>query len=276
MANQLNKMWRLLATGTSFFLFGLGGFLLSAAVFPVVHVVSLNREKAQRRCRHLVHKSFALFVWVMRSLGVLTDSYEGIEGLAGESRFIVANHPSLIDVVLLIARVPGAYCVVKGEAWKNPVMFGVMRATGFIANSDGQSLVDACAHHLKAGQTLVMFPEGTRTMPGQKMCFQRGAAIIAAKAGVPFTPVYISCKPSTLIKGVPWYCIPDKRPHFSLVAGPSFNLPFDGDQRDLTPRMARRSTKALQEHFEAACNELYGEYYGRTETRSASVGCYHT
>lgn len=275
MVRRLSKYWRLVGTGLSFLFFGIGGFLLSIGIFPLVHILSGNREKAQKRCRYLVHKSFGLFVWLMRSLGVLTEEFEGQEKLSGESKLIVANHPSLIDVVLLVSKVPNAYCIVKSAAWKNPVMFGVMRATGFIANSEGSDLVEACVALLRAGETLVMFPEGTRTTPGQKMQFQRGAAIIAAKAGVAFTPVYISCNPSTLIKGAPWYRIPDKRPHFSLVAGRSFHLSATDGVNVALPSVARRNTKILQMHFEEACCELFKDHYERPETRATGVSYYN-
>lgn len=273
MINQINKIWRLIGTGLSFSAFGVGGFLLSVIIFPLVHLAAGDRKRAQKHCRYLVHKSFALFIWFMRSLGVLTEDFEGLEKLAGEGRLIIANHPSLIDVVLLISKLPNAHCIVKSAAWKNPVMFGVMRATGFIANSEGSSLVDACVELLQAGETLVMFPEGTRTTPGQKMQFKRGAAIIAAKASVAFTPVYISCNPSTLVKGAPWYDIPDKRPHFSLVVGNKLSLPIaEGMPGDL-PSVARRNTNTLQMHFEEACSELFRKYYERPETRLAGVSC---
>jgi len=274
MAERLNKIWRLIGTAISFSCFGIGGFVLSVFIFPIVHITAMNRKKAQKRCRYLVHKSFALFIWLMRSLGVISSDFEGWEKLSGESRLIVANHPSLIDVVLLVAKLPDAHCIVKRAHWKNPVMFGVMRATGFIANDEGSDLVDACVARLQAGATLVMFPEGTRTVPGQKMRFQRGAAIIAAKSGVPFTPVYISCRPTTLTKGTPWYQIPDKKPHFSLAAGHSFNMDIADELNEQLPRLSRQMTHALQAHFEEACGEIFKEHYERPNTRAAGFG-YH-
>jgi 1-acyl-sn-glycerol-3-phosphate acyltransferase len=64
-----------------------------------------------------------------------------------------------------------------------------------------------------------MFPEGTRTTPGAPLDFHRGAASVAVRAARVVTPVFIWVDPTTLTKEEPWYRIPFRRPHFTLVVG---------------------------------------------------------
>ena len=126
---------------------------------------------------------------------------------------ILANHPTLIDVVLLVSLLPNADCVVKHAVARNPFMRGPVRAAGYVANSDGAGLVDDCIAAVHAGGNLVIFPEGTRTEPGQPLRLQRGAANIAVRGRLDITPVRITCTPLTLTKGQKWYRVPSRRFH---------------------------------------------------------------
>ena len=75
-------------------------------------------------------------------------------------------------------------------------------------------MMEECIQRLKAGQNLVVFPEGTRSVPGQPLRFSRGAATIAIRARASCLPVSIQCIPPVLTKTMPWYRIPKKRISF--------------------------------------------------------------
>ena len=66
---------------------------------------------------------------------------------------------------------------------------------------------------MSRGETLIVFPEGTRTYSREPLKFMRGAANIAMQAKVPFLPVDIRCEPATL-KKEKWYQVPETPPHF--------------------------------------------------------------
>ncbi len=63
---------------------------------------------------------------------------------------------------------------------------------------------------------ILIFPEGTRTIPGQALQLKRGAAQIAIRTNTPIIPIKIECNPSTLSKNNKWYHIPKRKPHFKL------------------------------------------------------------
>ncbi|MDG6403168.1 lysophospholipid acyltransferase family protein, partial [Pseudomonas quasicaspiana] len=85
---------------------------------------------------------------------------------------------------------------------------------------DGSAeMLDTAADALRDGQTLIVFPEGTRTQPGCAPQFHRGAAAIALRGASVITPVVIQVSPTTLTKAEPWYRIPLRRVHFSLRVG---------------------------------------------------------
>lgn len=220
MVQRLDFAWRLFATGLSFSVFGVGGMVLGLLVFPLVHLLSKERDRANQRCQYLVHLAFRLFIWMMRTLGVLTYDIVGEDKLRrSDAKLVVVNHPSLIDVVFVIAMLPQTLCVVKKAAWSNPVMAGVMWATGYIPNDDALQFIEDCVQSLEDGHRLVIFPEGTRAVPGEPMKLKRGAASIIVMSGQPFVPIYITSDPTTLTKAEKWYQIPKRRVHFRIVIG---------------------------------------------------------
>lgn len=210
---RLDYLRRLLATGLSFALFGLGGLLIGLIAFPLLSLRYRDAGKRQRGAQKLIHKTFGLFMDIMHVLGVLDYEIQGLEKLQGShGELIVANHPTLIDVVFLISHLPRADCIVKTALWRNPVMRGPVQAAGYILNDGSPELVNRCVERLHSGASIVIFPEGTRIAKGERLNeFQRGAANIAARSGAAFRPVIIRCNPSTLAKNEKWYEIPARR-----------------------------------------------------------------
>ncbi|WP_267223183.1 lysophospholipid acyltransferase family protein [Dyella silvae] len=212
-------LWRLIATGLSFAFFGVGGVLLYALVFPLLWLLPGCRLTRRRRMRAAISYAFHLHVQFMYRTGVLTFEVIGAERLGRPGQMIIANHPSLIDVVFLVSQIRDANCIVKQSLWRNPCMRGPISRAEYIANNGDPDMLDHAAGVLRDGQTLIVFPEGTRTTPGEAPAFHRGAAAIALRGAQVITPVFISVAPTTLTKAEPWYSIPHKRMHVRLRVG---------------------------------------------------------
>ncbi|WP_417695722.1 lysophospholipid acyltransferase family protein [Pseudomonas sp.] len=211
--------WRLIATAASFVLFGLGGLCLRLLVFPLLTWLPGDAQAHRLRARRTVGRLFWFFIRFMARTGVLTYQIDGAEKLGRPGQMIIANHPSLIDVVFLIGLVRDANCVVKQSLWENPFTRGPLRSTQYISNDGSMDMLDAASDALQDGQSLIVFPEGTRTRPGQPPAFHRGAAAIALRGAKILTPVTIKVSPTTLTKAEPWYRIPQRRVHFSFHVG---------------------------------------------------------
>jgi 1-acyl-sn-glycerol-3-phosphate acyltransferase len=240
--------WRALRTGLAFVSFGVGAMVVAALVWVSARGAAARR---QVRAQRIVHHAFQVFAWWMSSLGLLRASWVDAERLrrSGPCLFI-ANHPTLIDVVLLLARVPQADCIVKTAARRNPLMHSIVRAAGYLANDEGDALVDACAGRIAEGRSVVLFPEGTRSPGGGLGRFQRGAAHIALKSGCPIVPIVITCRPPTLLKGQRWHHVPDRRAEYVLrVVGPIDPAHYLTTETPL-PVAARRLTADLQTLYE--------------------------
>ena len=245
---KVNYYWRLIATGGCFFAFGFGALFLSLIVFPLIQIVS--GPKKSIRARWVVSKVFGIFLWLMQTTGVMRLEVIGADKLRNcRNVLVLANHPTLIDVIALISLMPNASCVVKQALWRNPFMWGVVRAANYISNTEPDALVQDCAADIKTGQPLLIFPEGTRTVPGQALKFRRGAAYIALNSDVPILPVLISCVPPTLAKGDKWYKIPDKQAHLLIEVKDVVRVSQLLELGDSPAIAARKLTLALEKYF---------------------------
>lgn len=248
MNTSLNYYWRLLATGGCFAAFGFGGLALATCVFPLLFVIP--GKTRQLRARWVIHKSFGLFIRLMEAVGIMRFEVIGAERLrCCRNAQVLANHPTLIDVVALISLMPSASCVVKRALWQNPFLAGVVRAAGYISNSDPENLIEDCSKDLATGQPLIIFPEGTRTCPGQPLHFVRGASYIVLKSGKPILPVLIDCTPSTLTKREKWYHIPHRRFHLRVEILETIDVSRWVNTEEAPTIAARKLTQSLELFF---------------------------
>lgn len=254
-ADKFGYFWRLFATGISFFCFGVGGLLLWALVFPVLSLLPGNPRLKVNRGQKVVCYSFYIFIGLMHRLGVMTYEIEGLDKLNRPGQLIVANHPTLVDIVFLISRINQVSCIVKAQLWQNPFMRSPIINAGYISNEDPEKMIAECVAWLHSGGAMIIFPEGTRSLPGNPYHFQRGAAVIALQANAIVTPVTLSCFPSTLTKAERWYQIPERRFHLTLHVGDDIVLE---EFTAISPRSiaVRRFTRYLQDYFTQQ-KELY-------------------
>ena len=245
---RINYAWRLLATGGCFAVFGIGGLVLWVFVFPVLRLVT--RRNCAEHSRWVIHKSFAVFLWLMQAVGIMRLDVADADRLRRcRGALVLANHPTLIDVVVLVSLIPDASCVVKQALWTNPFLGGVVRAARYISNADADRLIDDCAGDLQCGRVLIIFPEGTRTRPDQPLKFQRGASYIALRSRVPLLPVLIDCTPTTLTKREKWYQIPARRFDLRVRVLDAVDVGRWSPPGETQTLAARRLTRALEEFF---------------------------
>lgn len=212
---KVNKLWRTFATGMCFALFGIGGLVLTFFILPLLTLSSRNKELRELKAQKIIQTSFFLFCETMRLSGALDYKIVGAEKLKQDRNcLIVANHPSLIDYVLITSQLKQSDCIVKDAIWKNPFMRGVVTSAGYIPNKDPQILLENCEERIKKGHVLLVFPEGTRTTDGITPVLQRGAAQIAVKTKSDLRIVHITVDPIFLTKQSKWYQVPDTKPFF--------------------------------------------------------------
>ena len=263
-SSPLNRARRVIGTGLSFALFGLACLLFGFTVFPLACLTTRDPDTARRRAQWIVHRWFRFFARFMAVTGIMRYEIRGAERLRRPGQLIIANHPSLIDVVLLIAHIPEVDCIVKRQIFDNPFMRWPALWAGYIRHDTPEQFITDCARVLKQGHSLLVFPEGTRSVPGQPIHMTHGAARIALESGANILPVTITCEPPMLIKNVPWYRVPARAGHYVLEVGEAYSAaPFLADADGSVTIAARRLTRHWQSYFSAPRNIVAGPLASR-------------
>jgi 1-acyl-sn-glycerol-3-phosphate acyltransferase len=247
--SRLDHAWRIVATGLAFLALFLGGPIVAIFTMGVARLLLLAGSERAARMRYLIHCMFRLYIRALVVLRVIDVEMEGGAKLAGGGgRLIVANHPTLLDVVLLVALIPRAQCVVKSEHW-NGLLGPVMRAAGYIRNDlPAEDMLAASRAALDAGYHMIIFPEGTRSQPGQPLRFRRGFAHIATMLDAQIQLVVLTCNPPTLLKGEKWWQVPTRRPRFRVSVGNTITMNDIGveEHRSLT---TRKLVRHLEDYY---------------------------
>ncbi|MCF0221256.1 MAG: 1-acyl-sn-glycerol-3-phosphate acyltransferase [Fibrobacter sp.] len=177
---------------SSFAVFGIGSFVLGTAIFPLLHILSgFSAKRFRKMTRYFISKSFVVFVKYIEITGSMRLSVKHREILKGaKSKVIVANHPSILDVVILISLVPNADCIVKGALIENKFISTIIRNLYIPNTLPFEKQLEMASGSMAEGNNLIIFPEGTRTRPGEPWAFKKGAARFAIHSKSDVIPVY--------------------------------------------------------------------------------------
>jgi 1-acyl-sn-glycerol-3-phosphate acyltransferase len=248
----LERALRRAGTVFMFVVFGIVAVSLACVAFPFI----AWRQRGEARdllAQKLIHRFFRGFERLGVALRLFEVRDSGAERLRACPGLVVANHPTLLDVVFLAARMPQADCIAKAGAWRNPFLRRGVSLAGYIANSNGPAVVAACVERLQAGRSVIIFPEGTRSPLRGLRSFKRGAARVALSSQGLVTPVFIRCEPPALGKDQRWWAVPSRRLVFTIEVGTPFH-PADrigSEGKISTSRAARQLTAALRDDFES-------------------------
>ncbi len=242
-------------TALGFAAFGLMAPVLGLVAFQVAQTRSRDALDRELRMQRIVHRAARVFMRLINTLGAVKSVGHGVERLreAGP-QVVVANHPTLIDVLALLALMPQADLVVSVERANNLFLRRLIQACGYLRNDGGLATVTECVDRIRAGRSLIVFPEGTRSPKHGLHRFHRGAAHIALRVPCDLLPVVIICDPPALGKGQKWYDLPDRAIRMTLVVEDPITTESVLGERVALPVAARRLTSQLRELFEKGSN----------------------
>jgi 1-acyl-sn-glycerol-3-phosphate acyltransferase len=232
-----------------FAVFGICGALISTLIVPGYSAFVRDRVRRAHGVRNVVHRILHTYVGSMRALRLIDLEIVGLARVPAPGSLIVANHPSLIDALILLGHIKGAIVVAKRSLQINPFTSGAIRGADFVVNADALSLIDECCARIAAGESLVLFPECTRTGDDGVVRLRRGAAHIAVRAGCPVIPVTIELSEPLLNKKSRWWLAPKVRPKVRVMG----HAPIDPAQflrgGSSVSLAARRLTEHLREFY---------------------------
>jgi 1-acyl-sn-glycerol-3-phosphate acyltransferase len=258
---------KIVPAGVLFLVFWLCSPIVGWIIFPIVGLRSRQLSQAERMARYqwIASGGFGLFVRAMRWFRLIDFDPSQVRHATPRGPFVlVANHPTLIDVVILSSVYRNLCCVAKPALFRNPLVGRLLRYCGHIEAAPpgaspiaGATVIQRCIDRLNAGLPILIFPEGTRSpadLSGQLIGpMSRGAFEIAARAGVAIVPVFLACSPLALGRGMPWYVLPTRPVRFEITPLPVMHV-------DANPR----ETRAAAAHYHGLLASLAAEHLARS------------
>ena len=142
-----------------------------------------------------VGKPWAKVILWVSGIGVEVRGQENVD--SSVPRIYMCNHQSYFDIFALLAHLPVNFnFIVKQELMKIPLLGLAMRRAGYIGVTREdprkaiQSIRDA-AERIKTGASVLIFPEGTRSVDGKLLAFKAGGFNLALRAGCDIVPIFI-------------------------------------------------------------------------------------
>jgi 1-acyl-sn-glycerol-3-phosphate acyltransferase len=167
--------------------------LFAGALVVFLATAALDRRRV---VLHLYSCGWATFYVVMNPLWRLR--VEGRERLPWRApAVLVANHLSMLDILVLYALFRPFKWVAKAELFRVPFLGWNMSLNDYVPLRRGdrestRRMMDRCREHLAGGTPVLLFPEGTRSRDGRLQAFKEGAFRLAAEAGCPVIPIAIT------------------------------------------------------------------------------------
>lgn len=257
---MMSRWLRIVLTTWSFFMFFAGSPLLGLVLFPVMRLRAKSAADHRRRVTHMLHRGMWLFIRYCRWAGLIDIPGRVTlpAGIApGQPYVLVANHPTLIDMFLLMGGLE-VTCVAKGGWYKSLVLGPLLRSTDYLAGpgsgeEENEDVLGSMVAHLESGHALLVFPEGTRSRTDRLQRFRRGAVEAAIRAKVPIVPAFVSVDRPYLMKGVPFWHVPKDRARFDVEMFEPI------DTTTLGPEDARRVNAELQAKYQARFARMLAE-----------------
>ena len=244
---------RIALTGWAFFLFFVGSPLIGLVLLPLARLAAPSAAVHRARCTRWIGAAHRVFWGWMRMSGLVTGRPGAVplpELPTGGAYVMVTNHPTLIDVILLLGSYEGLTCVVKGSWYRSIVLGPLLRQTDYLAGPgsgrpESEDMLGTMVSHLRGGHPLLVFPEGTRSLADRMHRFRRGAVEAAVRAGVPVVALFLDVDPPFLMKGMPFWRVPPRAARFRVERLDVVST------EGLGPDDARALNESLQARFQA-------------------------
>jgi 1-acyl-sn-glycerol-3-phosphate acyltransferase len=206
----------------------LGLICLTWSVFALPLFFILPRRLGTAVGRRGIMTGFCLYAWSLSITRTYYLDLSGIDSLkAGPPLILAPNHPCLIDALLILTRHPNLVCVMKSELMRNVFLGSGSRLARYVRNDSSRQMVKESVAHLREGGTLLLFPEGTRTVRDPINSLVGSVGLISKHAGVPVQTLIIETDSPFLSKGWPLFKRPTLPVTYKVRLGKRFDPPSE-------------------------------------------------
>lgn len=199
-----------------------------------------------------ISRGFGIYARLLSAIGAYRLDLAAIDTLRGGPPLVLAaNHPVVIDAILMVTRHPNMVCIMKASLMNNVLLGAGARLAGYIPNHPPRRTIREAVAVLEHGAVLLLFPEATRTRRAPVNSFVGSAGLIAKLAQAPVQTLIVETDSPYLSKG--WS--PLRTPRMPIIyrvrLGRRFGAPEDAREFDRMLEAYFRSelAGALQEEW---------------------------
>ena len=186
----------------------------------------LSERRGRALGRYAIMAAFRLYLASLSMSRRCSFDLTALDVLRDESSLIIApNHPSMLDAVMVISRLPNVACVLKGDLMNNIFLGAGSRLARYIRNEPLRRMLQLATRDLARGSHLLLFPEGTRTTSRPLSPLKGSIGLIAHHAQVPVQTILIETDSAYLSKGWPLFRKPPMPIHYRVRLGRRFDPP---------------------------------------------------
>ncbi len=248
---RLIKIIRSMEVLLLFCFFGCGALIINYIIFPLGSLFQ-KKENKKYFYSNVIHKTWAFFTKLMiksNIIKVVVENKEQLENLRG--KIIVANHPSFIDIVLLIGIMPHTVCIAKKDLKKNLFMGNIIKSLYLVNDEDKDNLINESSEILSQGFNIIIFPTGTRTTQRENMKLHKGAAMLALHTKTDIVPLCISCDKKFLAKNQKVYDASDSPVFYTITVNNTIRIDDFAEQGLTEIQLRNRLNESIKEKISA-------------------------
>jgi len=202
--------------------------ILCLAWTPIALIIYplLSERRGRALGRYVIMAAFRLYLASLSASRRCSFDLEALDVLRDEPSLIIApNHPSLLDAVMVISRLPNVACVLKAELMNNIFLGAGARLARYIRNEPVRRMVRLAIRDFECGSHLLLFPEGTRTTVNPVNPLKGSVGLIARHAPAPVQTILIETDSMYLSKGWTLFRKPPMPIHYRARLGRRFESP---------------------------------------------------
>ncbi|MBL0917724.1 MAG: 1-acyl-sn-glycerol-3-phosphate acyltransferase [Hydrogenophaga sp.] len=192
--------------------------------------LTLPRRWGQPLGRRVATGCFRFYLWALQTFCGCRFDLGELDRLATQGpMIIVANHPSLLDALLLISRLPDVVCIMKAGLMDNPMFGAAARLARYIRNDTLLHVILHTRNTLREGGQVIVFPEGTRTARFPMNPILPSIGLLAMRTQAPVQTVLLEFSSPYLGKAWPLWRPPQLPLHVTARLGQRFDPPTNAD-----------------------------------------------
>lgn len=145
----------------------------------------------------------------LRAWPLWSTKVEHRERLPAQPCVIIANHQSMADIIAVLGIYYPFKFVSKSSLFGVPILGWLMKMAKYVSVERGRvksmnEMMETCRAWLRAGMSVMIFPEGTYASDGHLLPFKTGAFVLAIEEKVPIAPVVLEGTPQLIWEDGPW------------------------------------------------------------------------